>query len=127
MWHLRDSNPCAFSVKEMFLNERARCVRGQKLGTLSTASQRDADSSGCSGGVDTCILSYRQIRYGQHSALMAYRLACGWHFVIQSASPAMARMSSVRTVDIVRYFRIGWIISTRALRIYCFTVESSDL
>ena len=43
MWHLRDSNPCAFSVKEMFLNGKAHCVRGQKSNTLSTAPRGEAD------------------------------------------------------------------------------------
>ncbi len=36
MWHRRDSNPCAFSVKEFSLTGKAHCDGEQKSSTLST-------------------------------------------------------------------------------------------
>ncbi len=37
---MRDSNPCAFSVKEMCLKGKAHCGRAQKSNTLSTTPRR---------------------------------------------------------------------------------------
>ncbi len=76
MWHGRDSNTCAISVREMILSGRGHCYRAQKSSMLSTTPRRRLGYvDGCPGGVYSYMLSYADwsgwyIRGGQ---FMIYR------------------------------------------------------
>ncbi len=58
--HWKDSNPCVFSVKWLFLNRKGALWQSADVTHAIDYATEAADNGGCPGGVYTCTLSYAE-------------------------------------------------------------------
>ncbi len=100
MWHGKGSNPCAYSVKEMFLNGKRTIVIEHRSHAIDYSTEV-ADDGGCPGGVYTCMLSYAE------TELVDISIACKFPF---RSRPVVRKMPHrrVRRPSSVKWIHRFW-------------------
>ena len=72
MWHGRDSNPPAFSFKEMLLNGKTEIWYSTEVKHPIDYAMKAADNGRCPGGVYPFMLSYAQTESADIPAWRAF-------------------------------------------------------